>query len=238
MLENFRAFNKKTTIEFNEELNVIIGHNNAGKTTVISALELLFNNQKSKRLSIDDFNKSIKIEKMMDTPPKITLSAVLRESEREEEYSDELATVATWLTKLESPYEARLTYEFYLPEKELDEYKAAMDLLNKEDVNNFWKMLEHDFIRKYKGRLYVGNPDHKNLLETEHINKFSFQFLSAIRNVDRDLYSGRNSLLREVIDFFIDYEIKSDDTIKSIEKNKKISDRKKKFSLDAQNLIG
>ena len=57
-LENFRSFKEKKTINFHEGINVIIGHNNAGKTTVIKALELLFDIKKSKRLSIDDFNKN------------------------------------------------------------------------------------------------------------------------------------------------------------------------------------
>ncbi|MGM0877735.1 MAG: AAA family ATPase [Bacillota bacterium] len=40
-LENFRSFKEKKTINFHEGINVIIGHNNAGKTTVIKASEYI-----------------------------------------------------------------------------------------------------------------------------------------------------------------------------------------------------
>ena len=39
-------------------------------------------------------------------------------------------------------------------------------------------------------------------------SEFDFQFLDAIRDVERDMLTGRNTLLREVIDFFLDYDIK------------------------------
>jgi len=66
-LENFRGFKDKKSICFNEGTNVIIGHNNAGKTTILKALELLFG-EKNKRLEIDDFNKDISIEKLKKAP--------------------------------------------------------------------------------------------------------------------------------------------------------------------------
>ena len=36
------------------------------------------------------------------------------------------------------------------------------------------------------------------------LKKFDFQFLKAVRDVERDMYTGNNSLLKDVIDFFID----------------------------------
>ena len=58
-IENFRGFKNKTNIEFNEGLNIIIGENNAGKTTVLKALQLIFDINNNGRLSIDDVNKNI-----------------------------------------------------------------------------------------------------------------------------------------------------------------------------------
>jgi predicted ATP-dependent endonuclease of OLD family len=43
-LENFRGFDK-ITIPFNENLNVIIGKNDVGKSTILEALEIFFNNE-------------------------------------------------------------------------------------------------------------------------------------------------------------------------------------------------
>mgnify|MGYP002660992474 CR=1 FL=1 len=55
-IENFRNFKNKE-IEFNDGVNVIIGHNNAGKSNLIKALALVLDFQGTKRLEIDDFNK-------------------------------------------------------------------------------------------------------------------------------------------------------------------------------------
>lgn len=244
-IENFRSFDENTTVYFNEGTNVIIGQNNAGKTTIIKALDLLFNNKTSKRLTIKDFNRdsNTTVEKLIANPPKITISAKLVEAKKragsEENYSDELITVSTWLTKIESPYEATITFEFFLPEKEVKEYKAYLTKHEQsfKDINDCWKAIEHTFLRKYTSKIYVGNPEFKNLLQPEDINRFDFQFLDAIRDVERDLYKGNNSLLREVIDFFMDYDIKNDPESKKEEKNDQILDRKIGFSTEANKLI-
>ena len=122
-IENFRGFNNKTKILLNNGINVFIGQNNSGKTTLIKAIELLFNENSKKKLSIEDFYKDISIDTIKNMPPKIVISAKITESVDEREYSDDLITVSTWLTKIERPYEARITYEYYLPEKHIDEYK-------------------------------------------------------------------------------------------------------------------
>lgn len=57
-VQGFRNYHD-TTIEFNEGVNVIIGHNNAGKTNLLKALSLILDNKSSRRLEVDDFNKYI-----------------------------------------------------------------------------------------------------------------------------------------------------------------------------------
>ncbi|MBA2864393.1 ATP-dependent nuclease [Methanococcus maripaludis] len=233
-LTNFRGFNNKTTIQFKEGINVIIGHNNSGKSTIIKALELLFETGITKRLTIDDFNKNVKIDDLKENPPKVTINAKLIKSTDEGEYSDELATVATWLTKLEKSYEAQLTYEFFLPERELKYYKQVMD--NIQDINNYWHELENNFLRKYVYKLYVGNPDYKTVLDSDTLKRFDFQFLNAIRDVERDMFSGKNVLLREVIDFFMDYDIKTLQ-LDPEEKKLRIRDKKNEFNEQSQKII-
>lgn len=63
-LTNFRGFSNEKSITFNEGTNVIIGHNNAGKTSIIKSLEILFSDKKNKRLTINDFNKNITISEL------------------------------------------------------------------------------------------------------------------------------------------------------------------------------
>ncbi|MCT1380919.1 AAA family ATPase [Bacillus sp. p3-SID196] len=236
-ISNFRSFNKKTTLNFNDGINVIIGQNNAGKTTVIKALDILFNNSSSKRLNINDFNRSASIEELKVCPPKIYISAKLQESENEVEYSDELVTVATWLTTLNTPYEATITYEYFLPEKEAAEYTNLMKQISTEDINQYWKAIEHNFLKKYVHRVYVGNPEFKNSVQNDEINRFDFQFLTAIRDVERDLFKGNNSLLREVIDFFMDYDIKSNSELEKKEKIEQIQKKKRDFSVESKKII-
>jgi predicted ATP-dependent endonuclease of OLD family len=218
-LKNFRVFKEETKIEFNEGINVLIGQNNSGKTTLINALSILFDHSSSKSMTINDFSKNITIAELKEKPPEIKLTAILEESETEENYSDDLVTVSDWLIDLESPYKAKITYHYYLPEKELENYQEEINNLSSSSPNDYWHLIESKFLRKYKYKRYVGNPEHKNTLDSSDLEKFDFQFLSPIRDVERDLYSGSNTLLKEVIDFFMDYDIKTD---------KDLSDRKKR----------
>ena len=96
-INNFRIFHDKE-IEFNEKINVIIGPNNSGKSTVITALQILFDKSKRKRLDIGDFNKNIELDKLKDTPPKISITAII--SNNGKEFSEEMVPVATWLTEI------------------------------------------------------------------------------------------------------------------------------------------
>ncbi|MGM0877734.1 MAG: hypothetical protein ACQEWV_24100 [Bacillota bacterium] len=101
---------------------------------------------------------------------------------------------------------AKITYEFLLPEKEMEEYKTEIDRIKSDDINDYWNEIQHSFLRKYVHKIYVGQLEYKNSVDAESMKKFAFQFLTAIRDVERDLYSGSNALLKEIIDFFMDYE--------------------------------
>lgn len=236
-IENFRGFNEATKILLNNGLNVFIGQNNSGKTTILKAIELLFNEYSKKRLNICDFHKNVSIDKLKETPPKITVSAKLIESSDDDEYSDDLITVSTWLTKIDKPYEARITYEYYLPEKHVQEYKEMLGNLNSQDIEDYWNEIEHNFIPKYRYHMLVGDPKFETTIDNESLKKFDFQFLKAVRDVERDMYTGSNSLLKEVIDFFIDYDVKNNGSLTTDQKISKIRDNKKAFSIKASGLI-
>lgn len=236
ILENFRGFKGVNKICFSEGTNVIIGHNNTGKTTVIKALELLFGDNK-KRLTIDDFNKNCSIDSLKENPPKIKVTAKLIESDNDEEYSDDLVTVSTWLTKIDKPYEALITYDFFLPQREEDNYKKIVNAIDNEEIQDYWDEIEYYFLRKYTYKIFVGNPEHKNIVEPDLINKFDFQFLTAIRDVEKDLLTGQNKLLKEIIDFFIDYDLKTNKEMEDSDITEEIKKRKKDFLSDANPLI-
>lgn len=241
-IDNFRSFEKGTKIRFKEGVNVIIGHNNSGKSNLLKALGLVLNQGGVKRLEIDDFNKIVSIEKLKNEPPFVQISVSFIESNNEDEYSDDLVTVSTFLTKIETPYEAKLTYRFYLPKKDEEEYKKTLSYISSTNINDYWLIIKHQFLKKYVSKIYGGNPEYKNIADSDALKKIDFQFLDAIRDVERDLFSGKNTLLREVIDFFMDFDIKNDDKestvkIEKEEKRKQIVERKTAFSKSAKELI-
>ncbi|WP_082741696.1 AAA family ATPase [Anoxybacillus sp. P3H1B] len=62
-IHNFRNFKDiNNVIEFNESINVLIGHNNLGKSNVLRTLEPVLSFGSSKRLAVDDFNKEISVD--------------------------------------------------------------------------------------------------------------------------------------------------------------------------------
>ncbi|WP_103107533.1 ATP-dependent nuclease [Brevibacillus reuszeri] len=236
-IQNYRFKGANNIIEFNEGINIVIGHNNSGKSNLFKALDLVLNFGASQKLSIDDFNKEVSIEELKAKSPKVSISINFSESENEAEFSEDLVTVSTWLTDLKSPYQAQLTYVFYLPEKEEAEYKNIMSELLSDDIEDYWLTIKHNFLRKYKSNIYGGNPDYKHTADPENLKKIDFQFLDAIRDVERDLFTGKNTLLREVIDFFMDYEIKNDKAKDKATQQKEISELRKEFSVSASELI-
>src|SRR5699024_5751113 len=100
-----------------------------------------------------------------------------------------------------------------------------------------WEVINDNFIRLYINKTWVGEPDNQVQIDGESLNKFDFQFLDAIRDVERDMFSGKNTLLKNVIDFFIDYDIKSDKNLTEEEQSEQIASRKKEFDSTSQLLV-
>lgn len=238
-IKDYKGFKgDNNLIEFTNGINVLIGQNNAGKTTVIDALRLLFDKDMNKNLKIDDFCKNHEINSFIDKAPEIVISARLVESDNEDDYSEDLVTVSTWLNKIEKPYEATITYKFFLPSKEQESsYKVIMKNKKFEDINDYWEMLEYNFLRKYTWKIYVGNPEHQVTVDQESLRKFDFQFVDAIRDVQRDLVSGKNALLKEIIYFFMDYDIKTDKEKDLEAREKNIEEKRREFSKKSIELI-
>lgn len=233
-IKGFRNFKEKEIL-FNDGINVVIGHNNAGKSNILKAISLVIDTQSSKRLEVYDFNQNITLEELKANPPTITINLFISQSENEDTNSDDLVTVGNYLTRLEAPYEALLTYEFFLPESEKDKYVSALSGID--EIKKAWKVIKHDFIRLYISKIWGGDPNLQMQADSESLQKFDFQFLDAIRDVERDMFSGRNTLLRDVLDFFMDYDIKND-TAKDVgAKITEIKALKEKFFTDADVLL-
>lgn len=188
-IKNFRCFDD-IEIEFNEGMNVLIGSNNAGKTTVIKALELIFNRSKSKALDIDDFNKKLDLS----IPPEITITATLQSSQNDTK--DDKAIVASWLTKLDTPWEATLTYKYFLPEQEHKLYQEKFEKLTNQKER--WALLEST-LKRYVSRIYGGNLDNKLRADAEYLERIHCETLDALRDVENKMFTGRNTLLKQLL---------------------------------------
>ena len=72
-IKNFRNFDN-IDIDFHEGVNVLIGHNNSGKSNLLRALSLIFDDSIRKQLSVEDFNNSLTKESLKKEAPKIVIS--------------------------------------------------------------------------------------------------------------------------------------------------------------------
>jgi len=235
-IKNFRNF-LDTTIEFNDGVNVIIGHNNSGKTNLLKALGLIFNTNAQRRLTVDDFNKEISD---FTEPPQITVSAILRQSEKEEnEKPDDKSTVSTWILNLEYPYEAKLTYSFFLPESEIDNYKREIEKISSQNgaTYDYLRLIKKKFIRKYLARIYGGILERNDRAELDLLDKFDFQYLEPIRDVERTMFLGRNPMLKEILDYFLDDDILKDEKLEDTEKEQNIDERENTFFEGSKKVI-
>ena len=233
-IQNYRSFDN-ISVNFNDGINIVIGQNNSGKSNLFKALALIFDAKERKQLSIYDFYNGISLEELKQHSPKIIITVELSQSIGEDLMGDELVTVSNWLTKLEEPYVAQLQYEFFLSEKYEQDYLNTTK--HAKTAVEIWKQIENLFIRLYSYKIWAGNPENQIQVDGESLSKFDFQFLDAIRDVERDMFSGKNTLLKNVIDFFLDYDIKSNKDILLEEQTKMIGIRKENFKQSSDELV-
>jgi putative ATP-dependent endonuclease of the OLD family len=191
-IKNYRCFADQQ-IDFCPGVNVLIGENNSGKTTVLSALELVLNQEHRPRLTFFDFHQIVKDPTV---PPRIEVTVTFR-SDGQDTIEDK-ALVAKWLTKLEPPLEAALTYSYGLEPK--DEVRCAKTLkaLGKNGKKEYKRVIE-DYLPAYVGRIYGGDP--KNVLpaDREMVERIDFETLDALRDAERELFLGSNPLLKRIL---------------------------------------
>lgn len=241
-IKGYRGF-KDQTINFHEGMNVIIAPNNGGKSNLLKALGLVIDHDASRRLDIYDFCRKVTFEELKDKPPMVEISITMTESE--EEGPEDLVMVRNCLTKLERPYEARMTYRYYLADKEKEYHEDVATITKKlgksfnenDAVKEVWNLIRKDYLRYYSYTILAGDPNHGMPVDQEIRNQFDFQYLEAIRDVERDLFTGRDSLLKEVLDFFIDYDVKTNKSLSVEEKKGKLKALNDNFQVQSTKLI-
>ena len=225
-IKGYRNF-KDSEIFFRDGINVVIGPNNAGKSNLLRALDLVLNIDTVKKLSFYDFCRNCTLSELKSTAPNVRISVYFAESEGEASDSEDLVLVAPCLIKLEHPYEAQITFDYFLPEEDSAEYLRKVGAATNED--QVWNLIRDEFLRRYISRIWAGNPVVRARLDGDTLSKFDFQFLAPIRDVERDLFSGKAPLLREVLNFFLDYEIKKDIAKDDQQKEKELSEKHTDF---------
>lgn len=235
-IENFRNFSK-AAIKFTNGLNIIIGHNNSGKTNLIKALQLVFDRYLRGKPTIDDFNRGYS---NFDQPPKIAITATITECE---DLVDDKNVVYEWLIKESPLYEAQLTYVFFLPAKHLEEYKKeAIHLKVKDgkyDQDRCFKLIDKKFLKKYISRLFGGEPGKEEVADPDNLNRFDFQFLNAIRDAEKEMFFGNHTLLRDVLNYFLDYDISNGTDFEELSntQKEKIKERELEFEDKSKKLL-
>lgn len=233
-IKGFRNL-KDNCIRFREGVNVVIGQNNSGKSNLLKGICLLLDHNTSKKLPIDDFCKYVTLEDLKRSPPDIQVSIYFKQSEQEELFEDDLAMVFPWLIMLEEPYLAQLTYKYFLPESQNQNYLDTMVSIT--NIQSAWDVIEQDFLRLYSAKIYGGNPALQQQADWDLLNKFDLQFLAAIRDVERDMFKGKSAMLAQILAYFLDYDVKSDSSISDEIKVSQIKDKKINFRQDSDALL-
>jgi putative ATP-dependent endonuclease of OLD family len=220
-IENYRSFSD-ITVSLRPGLNVLIGENNIGKTNLIRALRILFDQESSdpKIITSHDFNdqclkdfiQKVKKDdsKNIEEGPSIKITVTLRSSSDGNDTDDDYALVATWLTSLDentslNNWEAQLTYFFYLSEEHINEFVKELQntIVTAKDAANIKKI--HSIIDAYiergnfKKRIYAGKFENREQVESEYLNRIRLELLDALRDAEAKLLTGKQPLLREVL---------------------------------------
>lgn len=233
-IQNFRLL-KNFSIDLEEELSLVIGKNNTGKTSLLTVLDKFLNDTKS--FSYNDFNidfkkdlKRIVEEETIDeedyTPEGIKLKIFIEYTE-----TDNLANISRVLMDLDPNnnmivlgFEYALSYENI---KKLEsDYQEYKDRLNPSEENTdvFNKFLEKEYSNYFK------------------INKYSFEYKISEKKLNEKNFirlDDENISIKNIINFKY-ISAKRDVTNKEKENtlSKKTSELYKKFdNEDNQNTI-
>lgn len=164
-IKNFRVI-KDLDLTFDKGLNVLIGENNTGKTSVIDALRLVFeesNYPKNIYWKESDF----RVNPDGDIKP-IQIDIKFKIDEEIEN---------AWFSELYTIYK--------INEEETEEFlelHAKIELINKKGIN------------KVKRKIWGGN-NNQNRITPEVLSSLNVVYLNALRDANRSLKLNRNNIL-------------------------------------------
>jgi putative ATP-dependent endonuclease of OLD family len=198
-IRNYRCF-QNTKVEFEPGVTVIIGENNGGKSSLLSAVQLVFEGGGARSLGRYDFYQGIED---FSQPPRISVTATLSSSEGEDTPA-ELGTVATWLTDIGAQkWEAKITYHFYLPDSQEEAFTKRIKAVDGSVTSDsFWQVVEV-LLPRYVARIDAGQagveePGYQRV-EPRDLKVFSVDFLDAIRDAEQEMFGGHKPKLRAML---------------------------------------
>lgn len=124
-ISNFRNF-KDASVSFHEGVNVIIGHNNTGKSNLLRAIGLVLGYSDGRRLGTSDLFYETDVATLQLQSPRIQIILVLHRSDGEDLNSAEMGLFSSMMTDPTLSEEAQLRYEFKLDDTQEDNYKTVV----------------------------------------------------------------------------------------------------------------
>jgi putative ATP-dependent endonuclease of OLD family len=205
-IQNYRCFSDITLL-FRSGLNVVLGENNAGKTALFNAMRLVFE-RGSQQLTVHDFHHATLNG---DEPPRIVVTATIELEEADS--AEDKAAVATWLTRVEFPWEAELSFVYELPEKDHETFKNLREAFgNGTDTQKSAYAVE---VLQDRGRFvskhFGGALENRFTAEPEFRAHFQCRFLDALRDAETHLESGSSTLLRRMLRQMLDRDSDEDE---------------------------
>lgn len=234
IIDGFRNY-KDVRILLKDGVNIIIGPNNAGKSNLLRAIALVLNVQNHRMVDVNDIFVETDLEKLKASAPSISISIVFSQSVNEPDTSQQMALVGSYLIDTGTPYKAQLNYTYSLPQDQNDNYIAEVEAL--ENHHDIWAVLKKNYARFYEVHRWGGSGNYQYQPLNELFERCDFQFLDAIRDVGRDMYMGYNPLLKDVLNFFVDYEIKTNPEKSEEEIKAEIEAAQMQFKADAKPLM-
>ena len=152
ILSNFRSYKEEISIEF-DDLNVFVGKNDIGKSTILEALDIFFNENKGViKIDKDDVNKQAKEEGNVeikigvvfgDLPNELTIDAT-NPTRLEDEYLLNQEGKLTIVKKYNNGGKEKIYVNAYHPTNE-----ACSELLLKKQTD-LKKLLTDDIAKRLK----------------------------------------------------------------------------------------
>lgn len=234
-ISNFRLL-KSFTLDLEDEISLVIGKNNTGKTSILACLEKLVIQSDKKAISFNDFNVELKsyLENILlgkeeipqiesYVPLGIQLKIYIKYTHR-----DDLVKISPLIMSLDPKDDnVVLSFEYKISFEKLHELKRVYDIENSKYDNDPNLYLQEKYSE------YFGTITKKSLLHNDHtqfidlrkegINLhdiLAIQYISAKRNVtnkqnDKTLSSQTSTLYKQA-DENIDHEKASEEFKKEL----------------------